>query len=84
MLGWDEVLTEEELSVTLKVRMARWGKSYTRRAQSAAGQTSSAEWLSEGDKHLKAVGQLTVLSEQWEEVWLPSSQVLLNHLPLLK
>lgn len=68
VLGWDEVLTEEELSVTLKVRMARWGKSYTRRAQSAAGQTSSAEWLSEGDKHLKAVGQLTVLSEQWEEV----------------
>lgn len=30
VLGWDEVLTEEELSVALKVRMARWGKSCKR------------------------------------------------------
>lgn len=30
VLGWDEVLTEEELSVTLKVKMARWGKSCKR------------------------------------------------------
>lgn len=27
VLGWDEVLTEEELSMTLKVRMAWWGKN---------------------------------------------------------
>lgn len=27
VLGWDEVLTEEELSMTLKVKMAGWGKS---------------------------------------------------------
>lgn len=30
VLGWDEVLTEEELSVALKVRIARWGKSCKR------------------------------------------------------
>lgn len=55
VLGWDEVLTEEELSVTLKVKMARLGEELQKGAQSAAGQISSAEWLSEGDKHLKAV-----------------------------
>lgn len=30
VLGWDEVLTEEELSTTLKVSTAQWYKSYTR------------------------------------------------------
>lgn len=37
VLGWDEVLTEEELSVTLKVRMARWGKSCTREHRAQLG-----------------------------------------------
>ena len=32
VLGWDEVLTEEELSVTLKVSAAKRRKSYTRKS----------------------------------------------------
>ncbi|NXC75815.1 SETD6 methyltransferase, partial [Anhinga anhinga] len=42
VLGWDEVLTEEELSMTLKVSTARWWKSYTRKStkHTAALQTS--------------------------------------------
>ena len=32
VLGWDEVLTEEELSMTLKVSAAKRWKSYTRKS----------------------------------------------------
>lgn len=32
VLGWDEVLTEEELSMTLKVSTAKQWKTYTRKS----------------------------------------------------
>lgn len=40
VLGWDEVLTEEELSVTLKVKMARWGKSCKREHSMQLGKSA--------------------------------------------
>lgn len=56
VLSWDEVLTEEELSMTLKVGTAKCWRSYTRRSTdqvycSCAPQ--HAEWFNQrGDDSL--------------------------------